>query len=337
MEGVLIDAFNLNIASGGCMSAKNRILSVNFLFVFSILLYVEFLNSRYLSAKDLSDTVTKSEVSIQSDGTRLSGTVFIPNGPQNSRYPAIAMAHGWGGEATQLFQYAEKFAEAGYFVLVFDYRGWGKSDSRYVQVKDPITGELKLVEYSGIVDPLDQVEDYFSAVNWLASDPRVALGKIGLWGTSWSGGTVVYVAARDERVKAIVSQVSPVGWPYDTPEARKTWLEIGGDRARGTRLFPKPLAREVGNLRGAMIYEKLVRFTPRDDVRELEHCASLFIVAEYEELFNNETTAFAAYKRASGVADYQVLPGATHYSVYSGTHAQAATDKAIDWFDKYLR
>ena len=148
---------------------------------------------------------------------------------------------------------------------------------------------------------------------------------------------MVYVAARDERVKAIVSQVSPVGWPYDTLEARKAWSEIGGDRARGAKLFPKPFAREVGNLRGAMIYEKLVRFTPRDDMRELDHCASLFLVAENEELFNNETTAFEAYKRASGIADYQILPGATHYSVYSGAHAKAATDKAIDWFNKYLR
>ncbi len=315
----------------------NRILSVNFLLAFSLLLYVEFVNSRDLYAKDLSDTVTQSQVNILSDGTRISGTVFIPDGPGNSRYPAIAMAHGWGGEASHLFQYAKKFAEVGYFVLVFDYRGWGKSDSRYVQAKDPSTGELKLVEYSGVVDPLDQAEDYFSAVNWLARDPRVAPGKIGLWGTSWSGGTVVYVAARDERVKAIVSQVSPVGWPYDTLEARKAWSEIGGDRARGAKLFPKPFAREVGNLRGAMIYEKLVRFTPRDDMRKLDHCASLFLVAENEELFNNETTAFEAYKRASGIADYQILPGATHYSVYSGAHAKAATDKAIDWFNKYLQ
>lgn len=315
----------------------NRIFSVNFFLILCILLSVEFLNSRYLSARDLSHTVTKSVVDIYSDGTRLSGTVFIPSGPQDRTYPAIAMAHGWGGEATHLFQYAKKFAESGYFVLVFDYRGWGKSDSRYVQVKDPGTGEIELVEYSGIVDPLDQAEDYFSAVNWLAEDHRVAPGKIGLWGTSWSGGTVVYVAARDERVKAIVSQVSPVGWPDDSPEVRKTWLQIGGERARGARVFPKPFMREVGNLRGAMIYEKLARFRPRDDARELEHCASLFLVAENEELFDNETTAFEAYKRAPGIAAYQVLSGATHYSVYYGSHAKIATEKAIEWFDNHLR
>jgi fermentation-respiration switch protein FrsA (DUF1100 family) len=279
-------------------------------------------------------SVEVSSTNILSNGTRISATVYTPQFDDVTlRLPAIAMAHGWGGKSAHLARYASKFAAAGFLVVSFDYRGWGESDSRMVQVRSADDGQYRLIEYKGVVDPIDQAEDYFSVVNWLATHPKVDVGKIGLWGTSWSGGTVVYVAARDSRIKALVSQVSPVGWP-GSPQT--SWLQIGGERARGIRGYPAPFKKEIGNLSGGMIWERLALFNPRNDASLLEHCASLFLVAENEELFDNSKTALVAHKRAPSPTKYTVVPGATHYSIYDGASLTVAIKEAISWFEQHL-
>ncbi|MDC1311499.1 alpha/beta fold hydrolase [Burkholderiales bacterium] len=279
--------------------------------------------------------VEVSSVDILSNGTRISATVYVPIANDTKvKLPAIAMAHGWGGKAAHLSRYASEFSSAGFLVVAFDYRGWGRSDSRMVQTRSIENGEYELVEYKGVVDPIDQAEDYIAVVNWLATHPKVDVENIGLWGTSWSGGTVVYVAARDSRIKALVSQVSPVGWPEDP---KNKWLQIGGERSRGIRGYPAPFKKEIGNLTGGMIWERLALFNPRNDVHLLKHCASLFLVAEHEELFDNNKTALVAYRRAPSPTKYTVIPGATHYSVYDGTGLTIAINEAVSWFKEHLK
>jgi pimeloyl-ACP methyl ester carboxylesterase len=276
-----------------------------------------------------------STVDVLSNGTRISATVYMPQVDDATlKLPAIAMAHGWGGEAAHLSRYATKFAAAGFLVVAFDYRGWGTSDSRMVQVRNNAGDGYQLIEYKGVVDPIDQAEDYFSVLNWINTHPKVDINNIGLWGTSWSGGTVVYVAARDQRVKALVSQVSPVGWP---DSSQNQWLLTGGERARGTRSYPDPFKRAIGSLRGDMIWERLALFNPREDASRLKHCASLFLVAEHEELFNNDKTALVAHQRIPAPSKYVVIPGATHYSIYDGAGLTTAINEAITWFEEHLR
>ena len=54
---------------------------------------------------------------------------------------------------------------------------------------------------------LDQTTDVMNAIHWAVGDKQCDADRIGLWGSSFSGGHVVHVAARDARVKAFVSQV----------------------------------------------------------------------------------------------------------------------------------
>lgn len=81
------------------------------------------------------------------------------------------MSHGWGGTAQVLRPDAVAFARAGYLVVSFDYRGWGKSDSRVVLAQPEaerrdsaltFTAEVKLVRE--IVDPVDQTTDIANAI-----------------------------------------------------------------------------------------------------------------------------------------------------------------------------
>ena len=57
------------------------------------------------------------------------------------------------------------------------------------------------------MDPWAQVRDYRHAITWAQTRSEVDPDRIGVWGTSYSGGHVLVVGAIDRRVKCVVSQV----------------------------------------------------------------------------------------------------------------------------------
>ena len=167
----------------------------------------------------------------------MAAEVFAPKDPKGEKLPTIVMSHGWGGTAAMLRPDAVAFARAGYLVVTFDYRGWGKSDSRLILAgKPPEKKDGKLVaevkEVREVVDPIDQTTDILNAIHWVAGEKQCDPERIGLWGSSYSGGHVVYVAARDPRVKAFVSQVGAMDsrWTIATPADAGPHLRPG-DRA----------------------------------------------------------------------------------------------------------
>ena len=158
------------------------------------------------------DDLEFRRANIFSEGTRMSAEVFSMKSIAGKALPTVLMAHGWGGTAAQLRTVAIDFAHAGYFVVTFDYRGWGESDSRLIltgpapkeKTNNRFTAEVQ--EVREVVDPLDMCTDWLNAMHWLQGEPQCNKDRIGIWGSSYSGGHVVYVAARDPRVKALVSR-----------------------------------------------------------------------------------------------------------------------------------
>src|SRR6516164_5326455 len=150
---------------------------------------------------------------ILSEGTQIIAELFSLKSLDGKKLPTIIMCHGWGGVAAQLRADAVVFARAGYLVVTFDYRGWGASDGRVILTKPApsdrvgVTFTAEVREVREIVDPLDQTTDLLNMIHWVQGQPRCDTSRIGLWGSSYSGGHVVYAAARDARVKATVSQV----------------------------------------------------------------------------------------------------------------------------------
>ena len=66
-------------------------------------------------------------VSFYSEGTRLSGDLFLPGGlvPKEQR-AGIVLCHGYTGVRNlYLPDTAKALTGAGYVVLTFDYKGWG--------------------------------------------------------------------------------------------------------------------------------------------------------------------------------------------------------------------
>ena len=105
--------------------------------------------------------------------------------------PCVVMGHGFGAtKDAGLLPFAERFAAAGTDVLVFDYRGYGLSDGTPRQN----------------VAHLQHRQDYHSAIAHARGLPGVDPERIVLWGSSYSGGHVVPVAAKDGQVAAVISQ-----------------------------------------------------------------------------------------------------------------------------------
>jgi pimeloyl-ACP methyl ester carboxylesterase len=129
-----------------------------------------------------------------SHGNRCAAWLFLPEG--GARPPVVVMAHGFAAErAFRLPAFAEKFAAAGLACLVFDYRNFGDSEG----------------EPRNLVDPGRHLEDWRAAIAHARQLPEVDGRRLGLWGSSFSGGHVLVTAARDGDVAAVVSQVPYVG------------------------------------------------------------------------------------------------------------------------------
>jgi dienelactone hydrolase len=290
------------------------------------------------------DNIEFRTANVISEGVRLQAELFSLKALAGKQLPTIIMAHGWGGTAANFRRDAIDLAGAGYLVITFDYRGWGQSDGRIILTvppdkKDGRRFTAQVLELREYIDPIEQTTDWFNVINWAMAEPMVDKNRIGLRGSSYSGGHVFYVAAHDPRVKAIVSQVGAFDsrWVVGDPEQSKVTYDEGTRRARGELGYPEPRARVVGNLIGAPIRDKLLLFTPVDDAPKVKDCAVLFIVAEKEELFDNKDHAKLAYDRMPGTKKkYVVVPGITHYGIYREQRDQAIK-LAIDWFDEYLK
>lgn len=290
------------------------------------------------------DDVSFRTAWINSEGTRMAAEVYAPKSPATPKLPAIVMAHGWGGVAANLRPDAVAFARAGYLVVTFDYRGWGASDSR-VFLTGPAPERTSTLRFTAevqevreVVDPIDQTTDLANAVSWVYGEPQCDREKIGLWGSSYSGGHVVYVAARDPRVKATVSQVPALdSRPFVlSAEERQKTFDQAAARTHGDLGYPPPGAREVGNLRGGPVREKLMQYAPVEDAGRAPRCAMLFVLAEKEELFDNKDHGIKAFDRATGPKKLVTVPDITHYGIYVQARKQAQ-ELEIAWYDEHLK
>ena len=125
------------------------------------------------------------------DRVTLRGWFYTPDGAQGSS-PTIVMAHGYSAvKEMYLDSFAEVFCDAGFAVLVYDNRNLGASDG----------------EPRGEIDPWRQINDYRDAITFAGTLSEVDKDRIGVWGSSYSGGHVIVVGALDRRVKCVVSQV----------------------------------------------------------------------------------------------------------------------------------
>ncbi|MCG3169904.1 MAG: hypothetical protein CALGDGBN_01434 [Pseudomonadales bacterium] len=123
-------------------------------------------------------------------GTTLRGWLYTPEGARNG--PALVMAHGFSATIEMgIDAFARVFCAAGITVLAYDQRNLGRSDGEPRQ-------EINIWA---------QARDYRRAIDWLERRPEVDPCRIGIWGSSFSGGEVLVVGACDPRVAAVIANV----------------------------------------------------------------------------------------------------------------------------------
>lgn len=133
----------------------------------------------------------RADIQFDADGVTLRGWLYTPDGTSRPA-PTVVMSHGFSAvKEMYLDRFAEAFARAGLASLVYDNRNFGASDGEPRQE----------------IDPWAQARDYRSAITYATTLPELDSERIGIWGSSYSGGHVLTVGAIDRRVKCVVAQV----------------------------------------------------------------------------------------------------------------------------------
>lgn len=136
----------------------------------------------------------RRDMEFNAEGVTLRGWIYLPDNTATS-LPTVIMAHGFSAVKEQyLDRFAEVLSEAGLAVIVFDNRNFGASEGEPRQE----------------IDPWQQIRDYRHAITFASKLPEIDKSRIGIWGTSYSGGHVLVVGAIDSRVKCVVSQVPTI-------------------------------------------------------------------------------------------------------------------------------
>jgi hypothetical protein len=129
---------------------------------------------------------TQTEVSIKTaDGKTLWGILYKPHGlRQNERIPGVVFVHGANHDGTTWFPLVKEVTKAGLAGLIFDQRGYRKSQD------EGLMGEDIEVDVEAAVD-------FLASVNWV--DPN----RIGLMTATSRSAPTVIAAAGDPRVKTL--------------------------------------------------------------------------------------------------------------------------------------
>src|SRR5919112_205592 len=136
----------------------------------------------------------RQDIEFDAEGVTLRGWLYLPD-EATGPVPTVVMAHGFSAvKEMYLDSFAEAFAAGGLGALVFDNRNFGASDGEPRQE----------------IDPWAQVRDYRHAITWAQTRSEVDPDRIGVWGTSYSGGHGLGVGAIDRRGKCVVAQVALV-------------------------------------------------------------------------------------------------------------------------------
>ncbi|WP_110969477.1 alpha/beta hydrolase [Pseudomonas huaxiensis] len=286
---------------------------------------------------------------ISANGVALDGWLYVPQaqGP----FPAIVMSHGFAAvKELYIDTFAEAFAQAGFVVVLYDHRNFGKSG-----------GEVR-----GEIIPSEQVDDMREVVTWLSLRPEVNAERIGVWGSSFSGGHAITLGALDRRIRCVVSQVPTIsgyqnllrragvhihsaleGFENDRaaryrgehPGYRHVIAQDGepgifsSDGAEAFFSAAWRLAEGWQNRVTVRSSEKASEYEPGLLIERVSPTPLLMLVAEKDTVTPTDL-ALAAYGRALEPKRLCMLADA-HFDPYV-KHAALAKREALDWFVRFL-
>jgi hypothetical protein len=284
-----------------------------------------------------------------SEGVKLAGDLFLPaDVKQGDQRAGIVLCHGYTGvRSIYLPDNARVLAEAGYVVMSFDYKGWGDSEGP----------KSRLAPYS-------RVADVQAALTFLGAQPEVDAARLGIYGTSYGGATVVFVAAVDPRVKCVVS-VLGVGngarWMRRVrrpDEYHDLLTRAAADRDKRVLTGASALAdrnevllpdRQSAELGAAArrdnpaavtqlpleFVDDTLGFNPEWIVDRIAPRPVLFITTDDDRLVPPQESE-VMFARAGEPKKLVILKGFGHYEVYGGEAFRQVMDEPVAWYKTHL-
>jgi uncharacterized protein len=302
----------------------------------------------------MSTSVSETKVTFPNQAISMAGILFTPpNMDKTKKYPALAVAHPFGGVKEQTSgNYARKMAEKGYVTLAFDASHQGESG-----------GYPRDTE-----NPSERLEDIRCAVDYLTTLPIVDVERIGLLGVCAGGSYVLGVGPTEMRPKAIAAvsiwdmgMMAREGWPV--PYDRKQLLvEIGKQRtaeARGLTIrrddgippkealenAPQIIKESYDYYRTPRAQQTTSRsvfvFTDFSRLMDFNYYARIEDIAPRPVLFivgTKAATLFMSkpgYEQAAQPKEWFEVPGATHHSLYD-IDSDKAVVKLEEFFGRHL-
>lgn len=291
----------------------------------------------------------KQPVTFYSEGYKLVGDLYYPADLQpGEKRAGIVLCHGYTGvKDLYLPDNARVLTEVGYVVLAFDYKGWGESEGP----------RNRLVPYS-------RVSDVQAALTYLGTLPEVDAERLGIYGTSYGGATVVWVGAIDTRVKCIVSVVGighgarwmrsvrrPDEW-YDLLERsqadriQRTKTGASEFVERSDILLPDRQSADLAaaarrnnpaatNTIPLEYVDDTLSFHPEWVVDKIAPRPILFITTDNDRLVPPEESEHL-YVRAGEPKKLVVLEGYGHYEVYTEPAFSEVMGVTLTWYQDYL-
>jgi fermentation-respiration switch protein FrsA (DUF1100 family) len=289
------------------------------------------------------------------DGVTLRGWFYQPDygsGP----FPTIVMAHGFSATKEQtLDDYAAVFSYDHFAVLVYDHRNLGGSDG----------------EPRGEIIPYEQIRDYRDAITFATTLPVVDKDRIAIWGSSYSGGHVIVVAAIDRRVKCVVSQVPYLGGfentrrlvaplalvglrqafeadrlaryqgaepqrlPVVPTEPNGSYAILPHEPARqffAAMLNRAPTWKNDATLRSA---EYFIDYDPSPYIGQISPTPLLLIVTARDTIVPPDIALRIFNQQALEPKKVVVLPG-EHFDIYTGRGFAQSSEIELAWFKQWL-
>lgn len=287
----------------------------------------------------------ETTVHFYSEGLKLAGIWRTPD-QVDGPLPAIVQGPGWLGlkDAKLYLRYHTALTEAGFGVLIFDYRGFGDSEGDDFSIAG-------------------QTLDLTNAVSYLASRDDVDADRIGAFGSGGTGGAnAIMLAGADPRVRAAVSQV-PVADGEDWLHRMRSeydWIDflngleedrqLRASTGEGRKVHPReeimiPTAeRRKTNIKkdvdsripesvSLSAADEILSYRPIDVASRLK--TPLMIIGVEGDATTPTDHAVALYEAAQGPKELLMQRHTTHYAAYE-RYGDVVTPRIVAWFQTYV-
>lgn len=256
------------------------------------------------------------------EGNKLYGEIYIPD---NVPAPGIILCHGMnrrGFHALRLYRmFAEEASKNGFAVLLFDFRGCGKS-----------TGEFGY--------GIEEQQDLKCALNYLSSRKEIKADKIFVVGHSLGGAIALYTARSDDRIKAVALWSTPANHAYNV---KKFIIYNGGKLAYYAFLAVSYIDEliDVSKLFNMRVYGILLRPSlVRKKLMSLNECEAvsklripiLIVIGNRDRIVGVEE-ARQIFSAANNPKNFVIVEGADH--IYEGKENKVIAE-TLNWLRNLL-